>query len=126
MGKAWEEMPAEEFIQLVSNPGFLGNPLIKTQHFVGATRWEKTSDSDVTGRHQVRVAHQKYTDESLKVVALKGHAHGGATTRYKKVEGQWKFAGLRPEIRWHEYDYDRMFGDPHDDTANESSSGNRV
>lgn len=109
MGKIWEEMPAEDFIPLASNPHFLGNASLKTQHFIGASRWEKTSETRVTGRHQVRVAHQRYTDDTLKEVALKGHAHGGATTWYEKVDGVWKFAGLCPDIRWSEYNYEDIF-----------------
>jgi scytalone dehydratase len=31
---------------------------------------------------------------------------------YRKVDGVWKFAGLTPNIRWYEYDYDKMFGPP--------------
>jgi scytalone dehydratase len=111
MGKIWEEMPADEFITLVSNPKFLGNMELRTQHFVGASRWEKISDVEIMGKHQLRVAHQKYTDDSLKTVALKGHAHGGASMWYRKVDDSWKFAGLCPDIRWSEYDYEKMFGE---------------
>ncbi|KAK7937308.1 Scytalone dehydratase [Apiospora aurea] len=113
MGKLWENMPADDFIPLASNPHFLGDPLLKTQHFLGgASSWTKLSDHEIRGRHQVRVAHQRYTDGSLKEVALKGHAHGGATMWYRRGEedGVWKFAGLCPDIRWSEYDYDKMFG----------------
>jgi hypothetical protein len=28
---------------------------------------------------------------------------------YRKVGGEWKFAGLAPEIRWCEYDFDKVF-----------------
>jgi scytalone dehydratase len=110
MGKIWETMPADDFIQLASSGHFLGDPLIKTQHFIGASRWEKTGEDTIQGRHQLRVAHQRYADGELKEVALKGHAHGGATMWYKKIDGIWKFAGLCPDIRWSEYDYDKMFG----------------
>ncbi|KAF3011443.1 hypothetical protein E8E14_000768 [Neopestalotiopsis sp. 37M] len=111
MGKIWESMPADDFIPLASDPKFLGNPLLKTQHFIGASKWEKTSDNEITGRHQVRVAHQRYADSGMKEVAKKGHAHGGATTWFKRVDGVWKFAGLCPDIRWSEYNYDEMFGE---------------
>lgn len=104
-------MPAEEFVQMASHPQFLGNPLLRTQHLVGASRWEKTSDDEMVGRHQMRVPHQKYTDTSLKTVAVKGHSYGGATVWYKRVDGVWKFAGLEPHERWFEYDYDRIFTD---------------
>ncbi|KAH7014676.1 scytalone dehydratase [Macrophomina phaseolina] len=111
LDKIWDEMPADQFIAMASDPKFLGNPLLKTQHFIGASRWQQVSETEITGRHQVRVPHQKYTDESRKMVAVKGHSHGGATMWYKKVEGVWKFAGLCPDIRWFEYDYDQVFAD---------------
>ncbi|RYP10928.1 hypothetical protein DL764_000364 [Monosporascus ibericus] len=110
LDKLWEAMAADEFIQMASSPHFLGNKRIKTQHFVGgAVRWTKTSDTDMVGYHQMRVAHQKYEDEELTRVAVKGHAHGMATVQYRKVDGTWKFAGIEPGIRWSEYDYDKIF-----------------
>ncbi|KAG6157955.1 hypothetical protein E4U25_004506 [Claviceps purpurea] len=110
-GQFWEAMPADEFVGMVSSPGFLGNPLIKTQHFVGMTRWTQTSEDSITGRHQMRVAHQKYADAQMKEVVLKGHGHGGATTWFRKVDGDWKFAGIEPEIRWAEFDLDKIFAE---------------
>ncbi|KAA8648076.1 scytalone dehydratase arp1 [Aspergillus tanneri] len=111
LDKIWEAMPAEQFIAMASDPKFLGNPLLRTQHFIGASRWEKVGDDEIIGRHQVRVPHQKYTDRTFTTVAVKGHSHGAGTMRYKKVEGVWKFAGLCPHARWFEYDYDKVFLD---------------
>lgn len=109
LDKMWEAMPAEDFVKMASDPNVLGDPLLKTQHFIGGTKWEKTSDDEITGYHQLRVPHQKYTDESMKHVAVKGHAHSYNTHWYKKVDGVWKFAGLSPDIRWFEYDFDKVF-----------------
>lgn len=106
----WEDMASDEFAAMVSSPHVLGNPLLKTQHFVGTSKWEKVSSDEVVGHHQMRVAHQKYTDSTLKTVAIKGHSHGSATMWYKRVDGVWKFAGLKPNERWFEYDYDKIFG----------------
>jgi scytalone dehydratase len=102
-------MPAEEFLAMASDPKVLGNPLLKTQHFIGCSKWEKVSDTEVIGWHQLRVPHQRYTDSSMKEVAMKGHAHSTNKHWYKKVDGVWKFAGLSPDIRWGEYDFDRIF-----------------
>ena len=102
-------MPAEEFIGMISSPDVLGNPLLKTQHFIGGTKWQKISDDEVIGVHQLRVPHQRYTDETRTKVAVKGHAHRTNTHWYKKVNGVWKFAGLNPDIRWGEYDFDKVF-----------------
>ena len=108
-------MPAEEFITMISSPSVLGNPLLRTQHFIGGTRWEKVSDTEVIGYHQLRVPHQVYTDESLKEVKVKGHAHSANKHWYRKVDGVWKFAGLLPDIRWCEYDFEKVFADGRDD-----------
>ena len=40
---------------------------------------------------------------------VKGHAHSTNTHWYKKIDGVWKFAGLSPDIRWFEYDFDKVF-----------------
>ncbi|KAF2139988.1 uncharacterized protein K452DRAFT_289373 [Aplosporella prunicola CBS 121167] len=109
LDKLWEAMPADEFVAMISSPAVLGDPLLKTQHFIGGTKWEKVSDDEVIGVHQLRVPHQRYTDESRRTVAVKGHAHSTNTHWYKKVNGEWKFAGLCPDIRWGEYDFDQVF-----------------
>ncbi|XDG01066.1 hypothetical protein ABKA04_000681 [Annulohypoxylon sp. FPYF3050] len=109
LDKLWEALPAEEFISMISNPNVLGDPLLSTQHFIGGTKWEKISDTEVVGTHQLRVPHQRYTDASRKHVAVKGHAHSTNIHWYRKVNGVWKFAGLNPDIRFHEYDFDKVF-----------------
>jgi scytalone dehydratase len=88
----------------------LGNQRLKTQHFVGgASKWVQLNDREIAGYHQMRVAHQKYADDALTEVALKGHGHGKATIWYRKVDGVWKFAGLEPGDRWGEFDYNKIF-----------------
>lgn len=94
---------------MASNESFLGNRRIKTQHFIGASKWLQISDSEITGYHQMRVAHQKYKDDELKEVLYMGHAHGKATVKYRIVDGIWKFAGIEPDIRWGEHNYDKIF-----------------
>jgi scytalone dehydratase len=108
----FEAITAPEFIAMVSSEHFLGNPRVRTQHFIGASRWEQTSSDEITGHHQMRVAHQKYADDALQEVLLKGHGHGGATIQFLRVDGVWKFAGLVPDIRWGEYDLDKVFAPP--------------
>lgn len=109
LNKLWEAMPAEEYISMISDQHVLGDPLLCTQHFVGSTRWERVSDTEVIGWHQLRVPHQRYTDASRTVVKVKGHAHSANQHWYKKVDGEWKFAGLAPTIRWGEYNFDQVF-----------------
>lgn len=121
LDKIWEAMPASDFLAMISDNAVLGNPLLRTQHFIGGTRWEKVSDDEIIGYHQLRVPHQKYTDSSLKEVAVKGHAHSTNTHWYKKVDGVWKFAGLCPNIRWSEYDFEKVFADGRDSFGEEQA-----
>jgi len=109
LNKIWEAMPAEDFIAMISSPTVLGNPLLKTQHFIGGTRWERISETEIIGWHQLRVPHQVYTDASMTEVKVKGHAHSANQHWYRKVDGVWKFAGLNPDIRWSEYQFDKVF-----------------
>lgn len=109
MGMIWEKMPANEFLSMASSHKFLGNARIKTQHFMGASKWVQNGDNEITGYHQMRVAHQRFSDDDLSSVLYKGHAHGKATIHYRNVDGEWKFAGLEPDIRWSEDDYAKIF-----------------
>lgn len=102
-------MPADEYIQMASDPKVLGNTRLKTQHLVGVAKWVQTGEDTITGYNQMRVAHQKYTDDTLSEVAVKGHGHGKATIWYQRVDGVWKFGGIEPDIRWSEYDHDKIF-----------------
>lgn len=111
-------MPASEFVSMASSPSVLGDPTLRTQHFIGGTRWHKVSSTEIVGYHQLRVPHQKYTDSSLTEVKVKGHAHSTNCHWYRKVEiegdggnegGVWKFAGLAPDIRWSEYEFEKVF-----------------
>lgn len=109
LNKLWEAMPAEEFIGMISSPLVLGDKTLMTQHFCGASKFEKVSDDEIIGWHQLRVPHQRYKDETRSEVLMKGHAHSTNQHWYKKVDGEWKFAGLNPDIRWGEYDFDKIF-----------------
>jgi scytalone dehydratase len=109
LDKIWEALPADEYVAMASDPHVLGDPLLKTQHFIGSSKWEKVSDTEAVGWHQLRVPHQRYTDESRTEIAVKGHAHGSNQHWYRKIDGVWKFAGLAPIIRWGEFDFDKVF-----------------
>ncbi|RYP31593.1 hypothetical protein DL767_005702 [Monosporascus sp. MG133] len=126
LDKLWEAMPAEEFISMISSQAVLGDPLLMTQHFIGGTTYERVSDDAVVGHHQLRVPHQRYTDETRARVAVKGHAHSTNTHWYRKVDGVWKFAGLSPEIRWSEYDFDKVFAGGRDEFGDEKTEAQRV
>lgn len=114
LDKIWEAMPAEEYVAMASDPHVLGDPLLKTQHFIGSSKWEYVSETEAIGWHQLRVPHQRYTDESRTEIAVKGHAHGSNQHWYKKIDNVWKFAGLAPIIRWGEFDFDSVFASGRD------------
>jgi scytalone dehydratase len=109
MDKYWEAIPAEEFIAMVNAPGFLGNPRIKSSHFVGASKYVYEREDYIIGTHQMRVAHQRYVDDALTEVQRRGHASGNCQVHYRKVDGVWKWAGLLPGIRFKEHEFDKIF-----------------
>ena len=106
----WEAVPADDFMAVVMDPKFLGNPSLRTQHFVGLSIWESISSDEIIGTHQLRVAHQLYKEGSSTEVQAKCHNHGNATVWYKRIDGVWKFAGLKPNGRWSEGDFAAVFG----------------
>ncbi|KAJ5317994.1 hypothetical protein PENANT_c004G05124 [Penicillium antarcticum] len=107
--KRWDDMSADDYMAMITHPGFLGDMTIKTQHLLGQTWWEKVSDTEVIGHHQLRAAHQVYETPELKKVKLRGHGHATNEHYYRKVNGVWKFAGLKPTVRWNEKRFDDVF-----------------
>lgn len=67
-GKKWDALPKEEFVGMVSSTGFVGDPVVDTQHFIGGSKFERTGEDTVTGYHQLRAAHQRYTGPDKKTV----------------------------------------------------------
>ncbi|KAJ4154140.1 hypothetical protein LMH87_010603 [Akanthomyces muscarius] len=78
-----------------------------TQHLIGASTWSYLGEGSIEVVHQMRVAHQRYTDETLAEVVNKGHAHGFVFHQYRKLDGKWKIEDVRPKLEWTEYD---LFG----------------
>jgi scytalone dehydratase len=109
MDAFWEAIPAVEFIGKVQQPGFMGNPRVKSSHLVGVGRFAQKSDDYIIGNHQMRLMHQRYHDDALKEVQRQGHSSGIAIVHYRKVDGVWKWAGLEPNIRFKEYEFDKIF-----------------
>ena len=102
-------MPAAGFVKMMADPKFLGSSLLHTQHLLGAAKYRKLDANTIEGDHQIRAAHQRYTTLELKEVEAKGHSHAVITLTYKKVEGIWKWGGITTDVRWNEYDFDKMF-----------------
>lgn len=60
---------------MVSSAGFVGDPLVDTQHFIGGSKFERTGEDSVTGYHQLRAAHQRYTGPDKKTVVSSHFPH---------------------------------------------------
>ncbi|MCJ1399070.1 hypothetical protein MMC11_002272 [Xylographa trunciseda] len=104
-----EDMPMSDFVDMVSSPKFLGDPLVRTQHLMGASKYERVSETEVIGHHQIRAAHQRYTGPDRLTVENRGHGHSFIKHWYRKVDGVWKLAGLRPEVYWNEHNFEKIF-----------------
>ncbi|KAF5693096.1 scytalone dehydratase [Fusarium globosum] len=108
-GKPGETMSAQDFVSMISDAKFLGNPLILTQHFIGASKYEQLAETMATGLHQIRAAHQRYSASDKNIVEAKGHGHATMLHTYRKIEGKWKIAGIKPTVYWNEFDFDQIF-----------------
>ncbi|EHK17232.1 uncharacterized protein TRIVIDRAFT_173780 [Trichoderma virens Gv29-8] len=112
-GVLHENLTPEEYSTILI--GVIGDKRLKTQHFLGGAQWELLSDGSVRVAHQIRVAHQRYADETLAEVTNKGHAHGVTTHWYKKIDGVWKLEGVAPRLEFSEYDLFGTLAPPKDD-----------
>jgi scytalone dehydratase len=106
-GELHENLTPDAYVAILSDMKLLGSKRLKTQHLLGASKWERQGDGTVQVAHQIRVAHQRYVDEDLSAVANKGHAHGVTTHWFRKIEGTWKLEGVAPKLEFSEYD---LFG----------------
>jgi len=104
-----DDMPAQDFIGMMSSPKFLGDPLVRTQHLMGAAKYERISATEIVGHHQIRAAHTRYVSLETKEVENKGHGHSYIKHWYRKVDGVWKLAGLCPKVYWNEFNFDKIF-----------------
>ncbi|KAL9086662.1 MAG: hypothetical protein Q9165_006981 [Trypethelium subeluteriae] len=44
MSTAGKDLSVDDFVAIASNPHFLGNGRIKTQHFIGMSKWDQIAD----------------------------------------------------------------------------------
>ena len=103
-GELHEQLSPDQCVAILTDKMLLGDKRLKTQHHMGASKWELLSDGAVKVSHQIRVAHQRYVDEDLAVVLNKGHAHGLTQHWLRKIEGTWKLEGIAPKLGFTEYD----------------------
>ncbi|KAI9845248.1 MAG: hypothetical protein M1837_005004 [Sclerophora amabilis] len=104
-----DALPADAYVAMMSDPKFLGDPLIHTQHLMGAAKYHKVAPGLIEGHHQIRAAHQRYTGSDKKDVEAKGHGHAVIKLTYREVDGDWKWGGITTDIRWNEYEFDKVF-----------------
>ncbi|KAH8697921.1 Scytalone dehydratase [Talaromyces proteolyticus] len=110
--QCFPHMKSEEFVSMISSPNFVGDPLVRTQHLIGSANYEWVSDTEIVAVHQIRAAHQRYANLDTTTVAYRGHGYGSVKHWYKKLNGVWKLAGVRPEMYWSEHDFDKIFSAP--------------
>lgn len=104
----WPSMPVAEYVKFTGAPHFLGMRSVVSQHLLGVGYFLRTGPNEAEGHHQIRAAHQIYSDESLNSVKLKGHGNSTITHSFRKVDGTWKLAGVRPEGGWGEYNFEEV------------------
>ncbi|CZT17610.1 related to scytalone dehydratase [Ramularia collo-cygni] len=108
-GSKCKTMTKDDFVAMLSDKTLLGNDLVSTHHLIGASKYEMLTESSAIGVHQIRAAHQRYTQSDKKAVAAKGHGHGLMQHKYLKTPQGWRIAGIRPIVYWNEYDFDKIF-----------------
>ncbi len=104
----FDALPAADFVAMMQDPLFLGDQNIDSQHLLGIAKWERVSDAEIVSQHQCRAAHVR-RHEGQRTAAAKGHVHALVTMIYRKVEGEWKWAGIKTKLRWHEHDFENVF-----------------
>lgn len=96
------EVPSEQYVQTAD----ANHLVVTTQHLIGGVaKWEKTAD-EIKATFQIRVAKVKWRDQKCADEVARANAHGVCTVPYRKIDGVWKVAGLKPHIAW-------VLGDPH-------------
>lgn len=81
---------------------------MSTQHFIGAAKYVKVSDSEITAHYQVRAAHLRWKDDARTQEGLRGHGHGELVQHYVKLDGTWKLAGWKPQSFWDEHEFRQL------------------
>lgn len=123
------DMPAADYIAMMSSPATLGNPLVATQHILGLASFERTSENEITGTLQVRAHHLRFASDGCG--DMNGYEKGinrkvlASATGYARLqhfyrrdaEGTWKIAGLQPTVLFNEGDLKALFALKEDKVA---------
>lgn len=92
-----DKMPAAQFIAMMSSPKLLGGPLVRTQHLMGASKYELVSEPEIIGQYHIHAARQRSYADGV-TGENKGHGHSFVKHWYWKVDGAWKLTGLCPRV----------------------------
>lgn len=101
-------MPAASFVAMMTNPLFLGDKNIDSQHLLALSKWEKVSDTQIISQHQSRAAHMRW-NEGRETIAAKGHGHGLVKMFYRKIDGEWKWGGIVTKVDFNEHEFEKVF-----------------
>ena len=110
----WPNMSAANFVAMMSASNQLGNPLITTQHLIGASSWQRVSSKKISGSHQLRAAHVRYATDmagnrSVDVLVT-ANSHAIVKHLYSQDEfGVWKLAGIQPCVLFNEGNLSAIF-----------------
>lgn len=91
-GGTAKKMNCDDFVSFMSGPHLLGKSNIKTQHLLGAHRFESLGD-EIIGFYQIRAFHGKM-DGNVCIQEAVGSNILEHT--YAKIGDQWKIVGIKP------------------------------
>jgi scytalone dehydratase len=122
MGPAhiFPSMPAAKYVEMMSDPQTLGNPLVGTQHFLGASSWESTAEG-IIATWQLRAHHVRFGTDTLegndrnrksggREILYTATGHAVIKHFYRRVDSVWKLSGLQPTVLFNEGDLKALFG----------------
>jgi scytalone dehydratase len=107
-GDVFVDMSPDDWIKYCSDPRFLGGKRMSTQHLIGAGKYIKVSDTEITAHYQIRAAHLRWKDEARTQEGLRGHGHGELIQHYQKIDGVWRLAGWKPSSFWDEHEFQEL------------------
>lgn len=88
-------MTPEAYVAMCNSADMLGDPGVKTQHLLVASKVRKLSSTKATAWRQIRAGHVKFDIVTAQQTA-KAHGHGVLQFFYEKVDdSQWKLCGLK-------------------------------
>lgn len=110
-GTTYDNISASEFMKMSNHPNRLGG-LVDCIHHIGASKFTRNGPDSVTGHHQVRVEYKRFTSMEKKEIEAEGSGLTIMLHTYKKTDGEWKLAIIKPTNRLSAFNYDKIFAEP--------------